>query len=183
MQPDNTAELPDPPFDSHREYHEWITMLARNNIDRDGSPAKFVAEHAVVDVYPGDETHFVIGLEPYADESAVQTRAWPDDLLEEADYKDIESVRWDDSTIKEFNQDRSEAVTIVAEDVGRMMALMESDDLPHCEACGHQPADATTLTILPEDALTVKSPYEPTGAVDLPPEDHHWACTECRCDS
>jgi len=66
----------------HSEYRDFVRMVARNNLDRDGSGPRSVAESAIVDTENvGDEKTLLFSLEPYADDPRTQTKLWPGDVL------------------------------------------------------------------------------------------------------
>lgn len=65
-------------FESTEDYYEWVEEVARNNFERDGSPARFVAENCIVAPEEvGDSVVLLYSGEPYVEE-----RVWPKDIIQ-----------------------------------------------------------------------------------------------------
>jgi len=165
-----TSDLPNPPFESQDEYREWVQMLARNNLARDGSKPLFVAKRAVVSVaYVGDETTLRLSLEPYADDPSTQTRAWPKDILQ------IKSL---DASSKGGTDLQSRTVGLLAEDIQQAMEGMVT-----CVECGVIPSgDADDLVARPVEDVEVNF-NDRAISTDRPPEGAELVCHDCREDA
>ena len=114
-------------FESNQEYDEWVEMLARNNIERDGSSPMHVAKVAIADVQAvGDEITVLQSLEPYADDPSSQTRAYPKDILQGASWHS----GVDNPGPQGVDSVRDLAVKILARDLDdKMVELHEEDEM------------------------------------------------------
>lgn len=68
-------------FDSAQEYRQWVEGVARNALNRDPSPADFIAPKLIVDLVDvnDDELAMYFSAEPYLDPD--QERLYPKDVI------------------------------------------------------------------------------------------------------